>query len=308
MTRPRSCRRRMPARASSTPAASWSRWGPRTLASQPDLPERLADEFKLAIDVAEASSWCRVAPPRSASHASASLPGPPTCQRCRLLHPSVRRSSCAATTRPCPVTDSHPPRCCSRTVTCPTESGVNNARAALAALIDAGAIPIINENDVVATEEMRFSDNDQLAAMVAPLVSADALLLLSDVAGVLDENGGPHPRTRGHERVHRSRQSRQGRPRRHGQQARRGTYGSSFWRSRRDRRWTSPGILTQVLAGEDVGTCIGAVGERLRARQHWIAFTLKPRGDHFGRPRRGPRRRAGCQQSLARGRVLGIRG
>jgi glutamate 5-kinase len=66
---------------------------------------------------------------------------------------------------------------------------VNNARQALAALIEAGAVPVINENDTVATDEIRFGDNDQLASMVTPLVSADLLLLLTDVEGVLDEKG-----------------------------------------------------------------------------------------------------------------------
>src|ERR1700760_308669 len=51
----------------------------------------------------------------------------------------------------------------------------NNARAALGALLEAGAIPILNENDSVAVEEIRFGDNDQLAAMVSPLVDADLL-------------------------------------------------------------------------------------------------------------------------------------
>src|SRR5205823_12779421 len=63
----------------------------------------------------------------------------------------------------------------------------NNARNALAALLEAGAVPIINENDAVAVEEIRFGDNDQLASMVTPLCSADLLLLLSDVDGLLDE-------------------------------------------------------------------------------------------------------------------------
>jgi glutamate 5-kinase len=62
----------------------------------------------------------------------------------------------------------------------------NNARAALAALLEAGALPIINENDTVAVEEIRFGDNDQLASMVVPLVDGDLLLLLSDVEGLLD--------------------------------------------------------------------------------------------------------------------------
>src|SRR5260221_7374776 len=66
---------------------------------------------------------------------------------------------------------------------------LNNARQALAALLDAAAVPIINENDTVSTEEIRFGDNDQLAAMVTPLVGADLLLLLTDVDGVMDEGG-----------------------------------------------------------------------------------------------------------------------
>src|ERR1700722_7856732 len=65
----------------------------------------------------------------------------------------------------------------------------NNARAALGALLDAGAVPILNENDSVAVEEIKFGDNDQLAAMVAPLVEADLVVLLSDVEGVLDAAG-----------------------------------------------------------------------------------------------------------------------
>src|SRR5215470_8835511 len=65
----------------------------------------------------------------------------------------------------------------------------NNARNALAALLEAGCIPIINENDAVAVDEIRFGDNDQLAAMVVPLVDADLVVLLSDVEGLLDKSG-----------------------------------------------------------------------------------------------------------------------
>src|SRR5262249_39797363 len=49
-----------------------------------------------------------------------------------------------------------------------------------------GALPVVNENDTVATEEIRFGDNDRLAALVAHLVQADLLVLLSDVAGLYD--------------------------------------------------------------------------------------------------------------------------
>jgi glutamate 5-kinase len=59
-----------------------------------------------------------------------------------------------------------------------------NARGTLRKLLDRGVIPIINENDTVATEEIRYGDNDRLAARVAQLVMADALLLLSDVDGL----------------------------------------------------------------------------------------------------------------------------
>lgn len=59
-----------------------------------------------------------------------------------------------------------------------------NARATLEALLSAGAAPVINENDTVATVELRYGDNDRLAARVAQIVDADALILLSDVDGL----------------------------------------------------------------------------------------------------------------------------
>jgi len=59
-----------------------------------------------------------------------------------------------------------------------------NARATVATLLEARAVPIINENDTVATEELRFGDNDRLAARVAQMASADALVLLSDIDGL----------------------------------------------------------------------------------------------------------------------------
>ena len=61
-----------------------------------------------------------------------------------------------------------------------------NARSTLMTLLDVGAVPLINENDSVATEEIRFGDNDRLAARVAAMVSADVLVLLSDIDGLYD--------------------------------------------------------------------------------------------------------------------------
>jgi glutamate 5-kinase len=63
-----------------------------------------------------------------------------------------------------------------------------NATATLTRLLDAGAVPVINENDSVATQEIRFGDNDRLAARVAQAAGANAVLLLSDVDGLYDRN------------------------------------------------------------------------------------------------------------------------
>ena len=63
-----------------------------------------------------------------------------------------------------------------------------NARATLAALLDRGIVPIVNENDSVATEELRYGDNDRLSARVAQMVTSDLLILLSDVDGIYDSD------------------------------------------------------------------------------------------------------------------------
>ena len=62
-----------------------------------------------------------------------------------------------------------------------------HARQAIDELLKLGVVPIINENDTVSIDELRFGDNDQLAAMVCTLVGADLLVLLSDVVGILDD-------------------------------------------------------------------------------------------------------------------------
>jgi glutamate 5-kinase len=158
----------------------------------------------------------------------------------------------------------------------------NNARAALAALIDAGAVPILNENDSVSVEEIKFGDNDQLAAMVAPLVDADLLVLLSDVEGLLDKSGARVPEVRDVERealpLIRASKSDVGT----------GGMGSKIEAARRaslagahviiaDAR--KPEVLEQIARGGDVGTLFHPPDERMSARKHWIAFTLRPRGD-----------------------------
>ncbi|MEZ5959756.1 MAG: glutamate 5-kinase [Hyphomonadaceae bacterium] len=63
-----------------------------------------------------------------------------------------------------------------------------NARATLETLLELGAVPIINENDTVATAEIRYGDNDRLAARAAQMISADALILLSDIDGLYERD------------------------------------------------------------------------------------------------------------------------
>ena len=76
-----------------------------------------------------------------------------------------------------------------------------NARATLSALLELGAIPVINENDTVATAEIRYGDNDRLAARVAQMASADCLLLLSDVDGLYTADPNKDPNAQFIERV-----------------------------------------------------------------------------------------------------------
>ena len=71
-----------------------------------------------------------------------------------------------------------------------------NARATITKLLDLGAVPIVNENDTVATSEIRFGDNDRLGARVAQMVSADTLILLSDIDGLYEKDPRRHPDAR----------------------------------------------------------------------------------------------------------------
>ncbi|MEL7028330.1 MAG: glutamate 5-kinase, partial [Pseudomonadota bacterium] len=71
-----------------------------------------------------------------------------------------------------------------------------NARATLHTLMELGAVPVVNENDTIATEEIRYGDNDRLAAHTAQMAAADCLILLSDIDGLYtDDPNGPTPGT-----------------------------------------------------------------------------------------------------------------
>ncbi|MCK4707319.1 MAG: glutamate 5-kinase, partial [Gammaproteobacteria bacterium] len=68
-----------------------------------------------------------------------------------------------------------------------------NARSTLRTLLDYGVVPVVNENDTVATDEIRFGDNDTLGALVANLIEADLLIILTDQKGLYDSNPDDNP-------------------------------------------------------------------------------------------------------------------
>jgi glutamate 5-kinase len=160
-----------------------------------------------------------------------------------------------------------------------------NMRNTITALFEYNAVPVINENDTISVDEIKFGDNDQLAAMVAPLVDADLLVLLSDVEGLLDEKGARVPEVHdvltealplvGVARANKSDVGTGGMASKL-EAARRATMAGAHVIIADAR---NPGILVDIAAGKDVGTLFVPPKARLSAKKHWIAFTLRPRGD-----------------------------
>jgi glutamate 5-kinase len=158
-----------------------------------------------------------------------------------------------------------------------------NARRTLDRLLDLGVIPVVNENDTVATHEIRFGDNDRLAALVAHLTHADALVLLSDVDGLYD---GP-PSRAGTTRIPLVRgpaDLRNVKIRGSGTGV--GTGGMTT-KVEAAAIATSAGITTmvtsaqqaaQALAGGDVGTLFSPTGSRRASRLLWLAHASTARG------------------------------
>ncbi|MEZ4288516.1 MAG: glutamate 5-kinase [Polyangiales bacterium] len=156
-----------------------------------------------------------------------------------------------------------------------------NARHAIDALLSMGVVPIINENDAVSIEELTFGDNDQLAARVCTLVNADLLILLSDVQGVLDDRGERIDVVRKPEDIDAFIK-----PLKPGDSL--GGMGSkckaAFLATRHGLPAiigpaANPNVLDDVLNGRSVGTLFLPEGAPLASRKHWIAYTLKSRGE-----------------------------
>ncbi len=163
-----------------------------------------------------------------------------------------------------------------------------NARHTIETLFAARVLPVANENDTVVTEELRnFGDNDNLSALVAGLVGADLLVLLSDVPGVFTSNPNLDPAAELLPVI--TQPARLSGVRLEG----RGPTGTGGMASKlaAARKAAHAGIPTIIANGlqdgilrqvfdpkQCVGTIVVPVEDRLARRKHWIAYTLKPAG------------------------------
>src|SRR6202453_1220233 len=201
-----------------------------------------------------------------------------------------------------------------------------NARSTIAKLLEWRAVPIINENDTVATTEIRFGDNDRLAARVATMVSADLLVLLSDVDGLYDAPPGTDPAARHVACVPRITPE---------IEAMAGAPGSELSRGGMQTKIEAARIATNagthmIIASGGIDHPLRAIAEGARctwfltaanpvtARKKWIAGALEPKGTlaiddgAVAALRRGksllPAGVVGIEGSFARGDAVIIRG
>ena len=162
-----------------------------------------------------------------------------------------------------------------------------NARSTLLTLIGLGVVPVINENDTVVNDEIKFGDNDTLGALVANLVEADALIILTDQAGLFSADPRKDPAAQLVE------QARAGDP---ALEAMAGGAGSSIGRGGMITKilaakraagsgastviaWgREPDVLIRLKNGESIGTLLVAPTQKTRARKQWIADHLQMRG------------------------------
>jgi len=154
-------------------------------------------------------------------------------------------------------------------------------------LFSAGVIPIVNENDTVVVAEIKFGDNDSLGALVSLVVDADLVVMLTDVAGLYDKNPLEYPDARRIDMVaHLSQEH----------MAMAGDAGSAFGTGGMASKLSAArvatrggvaaaiisgrekGMLTRLLAGEDVGTLFLCGVDRQSKRQHWLAEVLQASG------------------------------
>ncbi len=164
----------------------------------------------------------------------------------------------------------------------------NNARETLYKIFDYGAIPIINENDTISTDEIKFGDNDRLSALVASMIHADLLLILSDVDGLYQICNGEKRIFQEIKEVTKEIEGHAG-----GTEKKHVSKGGMVTKLEAVKIATHaripciiangerPNVLLEVLKGERVGTFFVEKEEKLVARRHWISFGAKPKGKIF---------------------------
>lgn len=162
-----------------------------------------------------------------------------------------------------------------------------NARATIDTLLGFDIIPVINENDTVVVDEIKFGDNDNLSALVTNVAESDLLLILTDVEGLYSADPGENPDarliplvqgiTRELERAAGGSASSVGT----------GGMATKVAAAKKAAKNGVPtilvagkreGILSAAMRGEEVGTLFLPQGAALNRRKHWIAYTLKPAG------------------------------
>ncbi len=158
-----------------------------------------------------------------------------------------------------------------------------NARATLRTLLELGAIPVINENDTVVTDEIKFGDNDTLGALVTNLVEADALVLLTDQAGLYDADPRTHPNARLVEEADALDPALGAMAGGKGSALAKGGMHTKVQAARRAARSGAhtviadgrlPDVLVRLAGGERIGTLLTAKTVPLAARKQWLADHL----------------------------------
>jgi glutamate 5-kinase len=163
-----------------------------------------------------------------------------------------------------------------------------NARNTLLALLELGIIPIINENDTVVVDEIKFGDNDNLSALITNLIEADLLIILTDIEGICERDPRSHPGAKCISLIEDIDVDMEGVTGGSKSQMSVGGMVSKIQAARKASRFGIPtvvacgtrkDILHQVLKGKEIGTLILPKMRTLSSRKHWIAFNLKPKGE-----------------------------
>lgn len=162
-----------------------------------------------------------------------------------------------------------------------------NVKSTVETLLSYGVIPVINENDTVVTDEIRFGDNDTLAALTANLIGADVLVILTDQQGLYDDNPRENPQAQLISQAQVSRKdieamaSPSG-----GALGKGGMYTKVMAAKRAARSGTATliasgresEVLPRLFSGEELGTLLVPDLEPLSARQQWLAGHLQAKG------------------------------